>query len=351
MEPGQSFLSLFRFVREKIDKYQLMDSDPSISRVHIDSQNLAQSYVYIEFQNKEELLIDLGVHEDDAWFAHAVDSPYDTFQFTDEYTGEDDFKEGYGIWYILDEDNTNLLEKISKFLLPLEFDLNDDSFKKKLAEKLIKHYPKEISSIISDYIYERNKEMNQAAQEGIDKEINNYLSQFSIELYNNDTLKIKIGDLISLYYQYDATHLPIKKMIKSVFKKDTSDLGGWNENRWEYANDEYFDSISVNREIYKIFDKIYDSLVEGFENDSDLKRFFEFIEKITKKFKLGVWFPLPKDQNFSFKIDEFDKDELKIVVSLLKPNGKEKKLLKVSMTEPNFNNLLYQPELFNLEDL
>jgi len=56
-------------------------------------------------------------------------------------------------------------------------------------------------------------------------------------------------------------------------------------------------------------------------------------------------FELPKDQAIKFKIKNFDKDNMKIMVLLNKQFKSEKTL---SLTEEQFNNLLYQPELFDL---
>ena len=348
MEPGDSFFALSNFVRGKIDRYNLQYSDPLISRVEINPKNLAQSYVYLEFENQEKLLKTLNVGDDDIWFAQVVDSPYNDFEFIDTYAANEDFMEGYGVWHILDEDNIELLQNISKFLYPQEFDLDDQEFKRELGRKLIKYYPDEIDNILRDYVHERNNEMTQDARESIHKDINDYLKEFSFELVSYDTIKVKVGDLISLFYQYNVPHLPIKGLIKEIFQNQDSNLGGWDENRWEYGNDEYFDQSSVNREVYRNFTKIYEQLIEGYDDDSDLKKFFQLIERITAKFKVGKWNSLPKDPKFSFKIDEFDKDELKISLTLRKPDGRTK---RISVTEPNFNNLLYQPELFDLAEI
>ena len=353
MEPGDSFYALNRFVRGKIDKYSLEYSDPSISRVQIDPQNLAQSSVYIDFKDSEDFLKSLKISEDDIWFARVIDSPYDSFEFIDGYSTEEDFKEGYGLWYVLDEDNIELLEKIAKFIYPEEFDLDNDEFKKGLASRLLDLYPREMDYILGDYQAERNNEMTQDARESIHKEINDYLESFGIEFISYDRIKIKVGDLISLFYQYNVPHLPIKKMIEQIFSNQDSNLGGWDEYRYEYGNDEYFDKDSVNREVNRYFEKIYDDLTEDYENDGDLKKFFEFFEKTTKKYKIGVWYDLPKDNSIIFKIDGFDNESKKIEISLKKRKSSSysSSVKKIKISEDAFNKLLYQPELFNLVDL
>jgi len=231
--------------------------------------------------------------------------------------------------------------------------LDDDTFKKNLAKKLLDLYPREMDNILSDYQSERNSEMTQDARESISKEINDYLNNFDIEFVSYDRIKIKIGDLINLYYQYNVPHLSIKKMLEQVFANQDSNLGGWDENRYEYGNDEYFDSESVNREVNRNFEKIYDNLLEGYENEGDLKKFFEFFEKVTEKFKMGTWYDLPKDNSIIFKIDGLDKESKKIEISLKKRNSSSysSSIKRIKVSQDAFNKLLYQPELFNLVDL
>lgn len=353
MEPGDSFYALNRFVRGKIDKYTLEYSDPSISRVQIDPQNLAQSSVYIDFKDTEGFLKTLNISDDDIWFVRVIDSPHENFEFVDDYSSEQDFKEGYGLWYVFDAENIELLEKIAKFIYPVEVDWDEDEFKKGFAERLLDLYPREMDNILSDYRYERNSEMTQDARESIYKEINDYLRSFGIELISYDRIKIKVGDLISLYYQYNLPHLPIKKMLKEVFSNQESNLGGWDEYRYEYGNDKYFDSESVNREANRNLEKIYDNLMEDFEKDGDLKRLFDFMERITKKYKIGVWYDLPKDNSIIFKIDGLNTESKKIEISLKKRKSSSYSayVKKIQVSEDAFNKLLYQPELFDLVDL
>jgi hypothetical protein len=349
MEAGDSFFALSNFIRGKIDKYNLEYSDPLIQQVRVDRNSPAQSEVYLEFKNSETFFNSLGVSEDDAWFARAVNSSYNDFDFVDTYAAKDDFEQGYGVWYILDDENIDLLEKISKLIYPYEFDLDDNKFKSGLAEKLLKYYPDEIDSILRDYVYERNAEMQQDAKESINKEIENALNEISFEFVSYDTIKAKVGDLISLYYQYNVPHLPLGGLVKEIFGSKDFNLGGWDENRYEYGNSEYFDSDSINREVYRQFTKIYDSLTED-NNSESLKQFFEFFTRVTQKFKVGVWYDLPKSKDFMFKIVGPELDERKIKVSL-KMKGSNKQIKDLNVSEDSLNRLLYQPELFDLSDI
>ena len=85
------------------------------------------------------------------------------------------------------------------------------------------------------------------------------------------------------------------------------------------------------------------------ENEEEARKFTSMVERVSRKFKQGTWFPLPKDKSNSvrFRIDGFDFPSQKLVVSL----QKELKRKEFKMTEENFYNLLYQPELFKIGEL
>jgi hypothetical protein len=57
-----------------------------------------------------------------------------------------------------------------------------------------------------------------------------------------------------------------------------------------------------------------------------------------------VWYELPKDKKKSFRIKGFDKDDMTVSVELRLPTG----FMTRKFNEEQFNNLLYQPELFDL---
>jgi hypothetical protein len=69
----------------------------------------------------------------------------------------------------------------------------------------------------------------------------------------------------------------------------------------------------------------------------------EFRKRILSKYKIDVWYELPKDKKKSFKIKEFDKDDMTVSVEMRTPEGRfETK----KYPEENFYYLLHQPELF-----
>ena len=56
MKAGDSFFGLRNFVRGKINKWELLNSDPNISDVKINSENPVDSVVSITFDNSGDFL-------------------------------------------------------------------------------------------------------------------------------------------------------------------------------------------------------------------------------------------------------------------------------------------------------
>ena len=60
---------------------------------------------------------------------------------------------------------------------------------------------------------------------------------------------------------------------------------------------------------------------------------------------MNRWYRLPKDADIKFKVFGFDRENMKVDVQIT-ANFKGSK--SFSLSEQGFQNLLYQPELFDL---
>ena len=81
---------------------------------------LGDSRVDIALKDSDELGKLLDIDDDDIWFAQVILNPYNDYEFNDYSSFYEDFKEGYGLYDYLDEENINLLKDRSK-LHPEQF--------------------------------------------------------------------------------------------------------------------------------------------------------------------------------------------------------------------------------------
>jgi hypothetical protein len=348
MAAYDTFMALKNYAKGKISKDELLASDDLFSYMREDRNTLGQSVISIEFDSQEEFLKSFGLSDDDAWFYQLITGHYSDYEFHDYYSSVDQFMEGYGIYNVLDDDNTELLEKIGRMILPMKVNLEDEEYRKELSEKLITNFPKETNSLIRDYSYEMNSQMKQTAAEVVSKDVDDHLSDLGFTSISRTGLQMTITDLLSLYIRDGEIQLSLTELFKKTFE-DVEGPGGWQEDQYQFEDISKFDKSGFNRDVYRYFNDIIDQIEElGEEEDGvTIEDFTNMTERVTKKFKQGEFYTLPKDKSVRFKIDGFRFPSMKVFVQLQK--GLKRR--DVILTEENFYHLLYQPSLFNLDEI
>jgi hypothetical protein len=346
---GQFIKNLREFTRGKIDRYDLQNSDESISVRP--SNPLGMSDIIIGFEQDKDFFSLLDLSDDDIWFEGMVNSPYNDYDFMDYRQMVDDFMEGYNFNYF-NEENIERLRTISDMILPeKEFDLTSDDFTRPFAKLLYELYESEFSDIIEDFTYKKNNEMQRVAQDSIDKDIESFLEDTGFEMYTKyDQISTTAANLLMW-----AARLGIKKanattLVSEIINANNSrhQLGGWADDQYSFQDDKYFDSEGFNNYAENKLDEIIESLEEEMEQGGlSVGKFLTFKNNITSKFKPDRWYKLPKDPNINFIIDGFDREDMRVIVLITHPTKGTKKL---KLTEENFYNLLYHLELFDRFD-
>ena len=349
---GNTLLALRNFSKGKITTNDLFDMDETIDDIRVRNP-LGQSLITIKLGEKEKFLEEIGLSTDDAWFRDVVMSSYGNgFEFTDSYTMNDDFNEGYIFEYDLNEENTQTLKGIAGRLIPNEeVNLDDDEYRKKLHGLMLDIFPREIDYIISDYSIEKDNEMNQVAKESIKGEFDDKLDEMGIDLsYDMDEATITLADLFSEALQLNLFNSSAQEMVtKIISNKLGSDVGGWYENNYEYRDESKFDRESFNRTVENQFEKIIEKMDEDSESEYTIKDYIEFRARVLNKFKMQTWYETPKDKDIIFSIKDFEPENMSIILTV-KDRGTQV-FKDIKLDEENFKQFLYQPSLFKLEDM
>lgn len=341
------FIALRNYVKNKVNNFELEDSDELITGVR-ERQNRGESEIKVEFDSEEDFLSAIGISDEDSWFYRIIHSAYDNWEFVDYYSAVEDFKSGYGLYFILDEENIGKLSQISKMILPMKVDFDSGEFTSELSEKLLTNFRSETENIISDYQTERNYESSSSARNLTHKELKEFLEEHGFQLYGNG-FKTTVGNLVMLYLKDNKINLTLKELIEDIADKDNAPRG-WTDDYYRYLNDDNFDKISFNNYTSKKLDDILEKLEDSADKEGfSIEEFTKMTDRITKKFEIGTYYNLPKDpkKNIRFKIEGFSFPDPKVTIMLQK--GLKQK--KISLSEDNFYSLLYQPTLFNLEEI
>ena len=346
MASYETFVALKDYVKGKIQKWELEDSDPDIYHVREDRSNLGQSVIKLGF-NDDKFWKSVGLHEDDVWFMKMINSHYSDYEFMDSYSVKEDFSNGYTIFYELNDDNIEKLKLISRYIFPKKFDLENEEFRSDFAEKLLTSFKRQTQDILDDYQTEKNREMTRVAQERIGKELDNYFNEFGFTYIPDDEFTTTVANLIMWYIRENAIHEPIEKLLPKIFSSSRISVGGWQENSYEYQDSKEFDSVSFNNYVERKLDEIIERIEDGADSDFDVKDYVAMVDRISKKIEVGKWHNLPKKKDVRFYIENFEMNPNKVVVKLSR--ALQQRELKLS--EENFYHLLYQPTLFNLEEI
>jgi hypothetical protein len=349
---SNTLLALRNFSKGKITTNDLYGMDDTIEDIRVRNP-LGQSLITIKLGEKEKFLEEIGLSPDDAWFRDVIMSSYGNgFEFTDTYTIEQDFTEGYIFEFELNEENTQTLKGIAGRLIPgEEVNLEDEEYRQKLHGILLDIFPRELDYILSDYSMEKDNEMNQVAKESIKAEFDDKLDEMGVDLsYDMDEVTITLADLFSEALQLNLFNSSAQEMvIKIISNKLGSHIGGWYENNYEYRDSDKFDEESFNRTVENQFEKILEKMDEDSESEYTVKDYIEFRTRVLNKFKIKTWYETPKDKDIIFAIQDFDPTKMTVQLTV-KDRGTQ--LLKdIVMDEENFTQFLHQPSLFKLDDM
>ena len=344
-------VGLRAFSRGKISKDDLYNIDDDIYLIET-KEPLGQSIITVKFEDDKEFLELIDMDEQDVWFMQALNS-YNGYDFQDSYQIEQDFKEGYNVYYELNDENKETLADIATTILPeKEFNLESDEYRQELSEMLLDLFPNQIDYILGDFQSEKDHEMNTVAKKAIEDEFNKPLEENGINLnYNMDEVEIKLADLYLGALQLNLFNSNAKEIVTKIINKSFrgSAPGGWYENSYEFQDSNYFDSESFNREVNRQFEKIVEILDERSEEEYTIQDFVEFRNRVIFNFKIGIWYNTPKDDNLIFKIESFNPGNMSVKLNVKTRDTRLSK--KIELDEEQFNNFLYQNSLFDLDDM
>jgi hypothetical protein len=342
---GRFLKSLRDFVRGKVSNLYLESSDDAILDVKV-GDPLGQSVITIDFGSDEKLFNAMDLSDDDVWFMNAMNSYYSNYDFMDSYQVESDFKDGYIVYSEFDKENNEKLKQIASIIIPdKEYNIEDEDYRIELSKKLLDLFEKQMDYILGEYHSEKENEMMTTAKESIFKEIGDYFESIGFSVKRPyDELNTTAANLLMWAARLNIQKIDVIPLFNRIVEfNGTGKLGGWYENTYEFQDSDNFDGTSFNRNAGRELDNI----IEKLESDNNVQDFLDFRKRIESKYKINTWHTLPKNKEINFKIINFDRDDMKIVIEL---NTRFKGTKRIKVNEEGFQNLLYQPELFDLFD-
>jgi hypothetical protein len=334
--------TLKQFVKGKAEATDIKLSDDSITTVS-KKIPLAQTEIIIEFESRDELFESLDINEQDqAMYAFSKEGQWD---FYDEYSLIEDFKEGYGSLYdFMNKENLQKIKEIAAIIVDGPVILERQDYREKLAQSLFAVFPGYIEDLLSEFKYYRERDMNEVADYEISLEMNEFMDKIGFEMYSVNEVSTTVANLLMWVARFGFEKIDSKSLFNRIaVSQGSRNLGGWSDDYWKFDTRDSFPENSMFHDLVK---GNLDKMIEILDEKGNLGEFNNFRNKIMSKFELNMWYDTPKEPSQKFRVTGFDyKNEPMVIITLFKDkNGNT--YVKKYMNEEQFNLFLHQPELF-----
>jgi hypothetical protein len=254
-----TFTALRKYVRGKIDRDELIESDYFIMNV-FSNEKRGYSEVEFEFDDEQEVasLLGISVHDVDFYNEVMQNEVAEIFDF--DYL-ENDFLEGSSdVWSWLNQENTKLLVDIGfKFIDDDvdEIDFSDWEMMKEMNGTLYDSFPSTVRRMIATMEKYLNAAATIKAKKSIKEDLVKELKRTGFHV--EDDLKIMTSTVTNLIVKY-AENSMLNADLKTLVEKVLRSAGGWypdwRNEPYYYVQSDDFDFNGYNREMKDILEKI-----------------------------------------------------------------------------------------------
>jgi hypothetical protein len=254
-----TFTALRKYVRGKIDRDELIESDYFIMNV-FSNEKRGYSEVEFEFDDEQEVASLLGISVYDVYFYNEVMQNEVAEIFDFDYL-ENDFLEGSSdVWSWLNQENTKLLVDIGfKFVDDDvdEIDFSDWEMMKEMNGTLYDSFPSTVRRMIATMQKYLNATATIKAKKSIKEDLVKELKRTGFHV--EDDLKIMTSTVTNLIVKY-AENSMLNADLKTLVEKVLRSAGGWypdwRNEPYYYVQSDDFDFNGYNREMKDILEKI-----------------------------------------------------------------------------------------------
>lgn len=253
-----TFTALRKYVRGKIDRNDLIESDYFIMHVY-SNEKRGYSEVEFEFDDEQEVasLLGISVHDVDFYNEVMQNDVAEIFEFD---SLEEDFLEGSSeVWSWMDSANTRLLSEFAfNFIDSDELDFSDWEMIKELNDQLydsFTNYTRRMIAILQKYMnFAATIKAKKSLKEDITRELSG--TGFMVE----DDLKemsSNVSNLIFKYVEKNMLNDNLETLVKKVLVDNSHTwFPDWRHEPHYYLTSDNFDFVGYNEEIKVYLERI-----------------------------------------------------------------------------------------------
>lgn len=325
----------------EVNRYDLNAIDDLIVDVRFNKNNPGKSMIVLKFVDMDDYVNLFYEESEYTSVFKSLYSYYDSYDFNDYYSAQNDWGEGYLIRDFSDE-NINKVREILELISPetkLNFDEEDSVIE---ASKLLQEmFDSNITNIISTWSDEMNECKTKSAKEEIEEALCDPLANYGIiakSCFSKYLTTVNI--LLGLYGAYKTKSEDVRGILTIL----GLGLGITDFGEYLYETDcREFDTDTFQKEVTRNLDTILGQL-EDETRFPQLDKYREILSSVLSRYDLNRIYELPSDKNKRFKITSIDPITKKIFVDYGKDRGTPTE--KRSYDLEGFNNFLHTPELF-----
>jgi hypothetical protein len=354
------FESLKKYSSGEISYRELKDSDDDgfVYDVRDNKESPNKSIIILRFTEDEffslfssEFFSDN--YNNQYYIRVALNHRYYDNVFIDSYWGDEEWKEGY-ILATIDEENKKLLIDILKLIAPSYIkDVTDTNNYgadySSIANLLSSNFERYCNDITYEYASLYDDTLVKGMRDFILKEFcDPFRGDMIIESSCGTQYYTSVRNLIYLYTLYgdenDCLEILLKKIIGKNSKDYDYDLG---EDYYDYYDNRNWDNESFQRVVKSKFESILEDILDNFEPET-LKKNSEIYDYLSSKnIEFDKYYKLPtekffgENKNIRYMISEVKDGKIFIKFDFRK---------SFSLTLEQFKNFLYHPDLFGIEN-
>jgi hypothetical protein len=328
----------------EISNWELQSMDEIVDSVKFNSSSPGKSRVKLRFEDSEDYWRLFDLTDDDIWFANAVHSNYDSFEFESSDWADDDWKQGY-LLQGFNDDNLNKLKEILSIIGPRYVKLQNDEDYEKASDLIDTMFNRQAEEIKDSYLSHKNQCKERGAVDMIEGETCNAFQNYGIFSLGRCfyAYVTTVSVLLSLYKMVGDTSLTVYEVLEKIGKEHINVGGSWYDYMYEQDCVD-FDEESYQKDIAWELEKIMTNLEEdGFIEE--VKEFGVKLGKILEKYEFEKWYSLPKNPNGLFMMNGVKPKE-GIIQIIIKKDKKGSDIERRNYNIDDFSKILYQYELF-----
>lgn len=329
---------LRRFLNGSISANELERRHNSISGI-FERYPIGDSTIYFNI-NFDDLVEREALSEGDPYTIRAVHSD-DDYDLEEYDVAKDNWLDGWLNKYLFRGESLQKYHELIKKLKPNNFANLGDKEYSEINDLIFTYFREEIDEILEEFIRIKNEEMKLATRDAIDKETQLAFGPYGIGIdWYDETVSMNASNLYALMRMENIYTLgaedAIQKIISEIFID--SRFAGFDESRYEFENDKYFDWEQMDETSTKYLEK----MIEKFDDNQDS---YSKFNNIMDKFGFEVDSVTRRDlgNNIKIQILDFDSNKNVVRINVYSPN-QFRKALTVDIDD--FEEFLNNPTNF-----